>query len=427
MILPPLLGFLSVPLLLRPHGGFLVSPRAELQSDRACRTPWPVHRVSALRGSPPVTAQALTPLSSRPRVLRGCHGNARAMRTSLYWARPSFPGRNFPTRPDRRKSPGRTGPCQTAPGRVRQGPDFTFPKLVRMEEEAVRKRKMPRNPQAGPELSTESTEDKSPRYNLMAETVLNGSTVHKIVREEKQQRCCNSRCSNHSPGCSEEETPSLSSECGWSLSQSFDLVAQQQLHSRGKCCKCSECGTGFRDSSDLMCHQPIHTGERPYTCGECGKGFRQSSNLIRHQKIHTGERPYECAECGKRFQNSSNLLRHQPTHTGERPFRCTDCGKRFNCNSNLVRHRRFHTGERPYECAECGKRFQTSSDLLMHQRTHTGERPFHCTDCGKRFNRKSHLVNHQRIHTGERPYRCGECGKTFTQSWSLTNHQRTHQ
>ncbi|NWR96062.1 ZN696 protein, partial [Furnarius figulus] len=56
-----------------------------------------------------------------------------------------------------------------------------------------------------------------------------------------------------------------------SLSQSSELVEQQQFQSRGRCYECLECGKSFRQSFNLLRHQHIHTGEQPYTCGECGK------------------------------------------------------------------------------------------------------------------------------------------------------------
>ncbi|NWS19193.1 ZN180 protein, partial [Pachyramphus minor] len=55
-----------------------------------------------------------------------------------------------------------------------------------------------------------------------------------------------------------------------SLSQSSDLVVQQQLHSREKPYKCSEYGKSFRQSSHLAYHQ-LHTGELPYNCLKCRK------------------------------------------------------------------------------------------------------------------------------------------------------------
>ncbi|XP_071417407.1 zinc finger protein 3-like [Pithys albifrons albifrons] len=222
----------------------------------------------------------------------------------------------------------------------------------------------------GPELSTESTEDKSPRQNLLAEAVLNGSTDQEVTGKENPRRSARRRVSKTRPGCSEELKPTQCPEGGRGLSRCSDLVMEQQLHSREKRYKCLECGKSFSFSSHLIRHQMIHSGEWAYTCGECGKGCSCSSELIRHERIHTGERPYKYSECGKRFQTSSVLLKHHRTHTDERPFCCADCGKRFRHNSYLVTHRRTHTGERPYTCEECGKSFTDSSTLTKHQRTH---------------------------------------------------------
>ncbi|XP_064496107.1 zinc finger protein with KRAB and SCAN domains 1-like [Pseudopipra pipra] len=230
-------------------------------------------------------------------------------------------------------------------------------------------------PAPGPELRTESPEDKSPRETLVGEAVLKGSPAQEGSGEEKGWRSPRRRGSKAIPGCSEEERASLCREGDQSLRGCSDLVVPEQPPSREKPFRCLECGKSFRQSSHLLTHQHIHTGERPYMCGECGKSFNQSSNLIRHQAIHTGEQPYTCGECGKSF----------------------------NCSSNLLTHQRIHTGERPYTCGKCGKRFQRSSHLLLHERTHTDERPFRCTDCGKGFKQNAHLVTHQRMHTRERP------------------------
>ncbi|XP_050194958.1 zinc finger protein 239-like [Myiozetetes cayanensis] len=231
--------------------------------------------------------------------------------------------------------------------------DLSFPKLGRMEEKAARKRKkLPRAPQAGPELRTESTEDKSPRQSLVGEAVLKGSPVQEGSGEEKARRCPRRRGCKANPDCSEEERPVL---C-----QSSELVVPEQPPSREKPFRCLECGKSFRKSSDLLSHLHIHTGARPYTCRECGKSFRHSSNLRIHQRIHTGERPYRCLECGKSFSNSSNLIQHQNIHTGERPHTCGECGKSFRNSSHLIRHQLIHTGERPYRCLECGKSFRTA-------------------------------------------------------------------
>ncbi|RMB88531.1 hypothetical protein DUI87_35109 [Hirundo rustica rustica] len=183
-----------------------------------------------------------------------------------------------------------------------------------MEEEAVRKRKMPQDSQADKELRMETRENKSLQQNLVEEAVLSSSIAQEANREKKCQRSYRRKDSKPIPGCNKEESPTL--------------------------------------------------------CQEGGQSFSQSNTTVQHQIIHTGERPYECPECGKRFQTSSNLLMHQRIHTEERPFRCPDCRKGFKHNSHLIRHRRIHTGERPYECPQCGKSFTQRSHLSQHQRRH---------------------------------------------------------
>ncbi|XP_071435871.1 zinc finger protein 24-like [Pithys albifrons albifrons] len=133
-----------------------------------------------------------------------------------------------------------------------------------MEEEAARKRKMAQDARADPELSMESTEDKSPQQNLLAEAVLNSSTAQEVNRDEKPRRSRRRRISKPNPACSKEESTNERQEDGQSLSQSSDLVMQQQLQSREKRYKCLECGKGFSTSTVLIQHQHIHTGERPY-------------------------------------------------------------------------------------------------------------------------------------------------------------------
>ncbi|XP_027487279.1 zinc finger and SCAN domain-containing protein 20-like [Corapipo altera] len=120
---------------------------------------------------------------------------------------------------------------------------------------------MPGAPRAGRELRTEGTEDKSPQQTLVGEAVLKGSMAQEGSGEEKAWRSPWRRGFKASPGCSEEERPSLCREGSRSLSQSCKVVVPEQPPSREKPFRCLGCGKSFNSNSKLVAHQRVQTGE----------------------------------------------------------------------------------------------------------------------------------------------------------------------
>ncbi|RMB99136.1 hypothetical protein DUI87_24326 [Hirundo rustica rustica] len=104
------------------------------------------------------------------------------------------------------------------------GKDFAFLNVGWMEEEAVRKRKMPQDSQADKELRMETKEDKSPQQNLVEEAVLSGSMAQESNREKKAPEILQEEGLQTHPRVQQGGKTSLCQEGGQSFSQSNSTV-----------------------------------------------------------------------------------------------------------------------------------------------------------------------------------------------------------
>ncbi|XP_015439792.1 PREDICTED: zinc finger and SCAN domain-containing protein 2-like [Dufourea novaeangliae] len=194
--------------------------------------------------------------------------------------------------------------------------------------------------------------------------------------------------------------------------------------------QCSECGRTLSTSYNFLIHRYTHTGEKPCTCQVCGKKFRTASGLNRHvREVHIGIKKFACDICGRRQATAASRDEHRRIHTGERPHVCETCGDSFKQKSCLNAHKLVHTKRFPHQCSLCGQSFRRELELHKHVCVHTAEpqKPYYCSVCDKQFGSSSAFSRHKRVHDSPQTvYICSICSTRFSQERYMKYHMKKH-